>query len=43
MNFFNYKDGKDFLNKTGMTPDQAINFLNNELEKLRSPNRDNKS
>jgi len=33
MNFFNFKDGKDFLNKTKMTHEEAIEFLERELEK----------
>ena len=36
MNFFDYKDGQDFLNKTGMGHDAAIKFLDAELQKLRS-------
>ena len=35
MNFFDYKNGQDFLNKTGLTPKQAIEFLDKEIEKLR--------
>lgn len=32
MNFFQYKDGHDFLKKTGMTPEEAIQFLDQELK-----------
>lgn len=33
LNFSQFKDGQDFLNKTGMTHDQAILFLTDELKK----------
>ena len=32
--FKEYKDGKDFLNKTGMNLEAAIAFLDEELKKL---------
>lgn len=32
MNPFDYKDGKDFLAKTGLTIDQALVFLDNEIK-----------
>lgn len=35
INFFNYKDGKDFLIKTGMSPEQAIQFLEEEIKRLK--------
>ena len=31
MNFFDYKDGKDFLKKTKFTHDQALDFLDKEI------------
>jgi hypothetical protein len=37
MNFFDYKDGKDFLEKTHMTVDEALTFLDHEI-KIRSKN-----
>lgn len=33
MNFFRFKDGRDFLDKTGMSTDEAIKFLDQELIK----------
>jgi len=33
MKFSDYENAQDFLSKTGMTPDQAIEFLENELRK----------
>lgn len=38
MDFFQFKDGEDFLNKTGMSPDRAIDFLDFEL-KAREKNK----
>lgn len=32
IDFFQYKDGNDFLKKTGMTHDEAIQFLDQELK-----------
>jgi len=32
MNPFQYKDGKDFLEKTGLTIDQALDFLDTEIK-----------
>jgi len=32
MNFMQFKDGKDFLEKTGMSPDEAIKYLDVELK-----------
>jgi len=32
LNFFNFKDGKDFLEKTGMSHDEAIDFLDRALK-----------
>ena len=39
---FLYKDGKDFLNKTKMTHDAAISFLNAELKKRQGVRQDEK-
>jgi len=38
LNFFDFKDGADFLQKTGMTPDQALEFLDRELQMRRGIN-----
>jgi len=38
VDFFQYKDGKDFLKKTGMTHDQAITYLEFELKNRRRTN-----
>jgi hypothetical protein len=32
MNPFDYKDGKDFLTQSGLTIDQALIFLDNEIK-----------
>jgi hypothetical protein len=32
MDFFKFKDGQDFLEKTGMNSDEAIAFLEQELK-----------
>jgi len=42
MNPFDYKDGKDFLAKTGMTVDEALLFLDNEIA-IRKNNYENKN
>ena len=34
MRFSDYKDFDDFLNKTGMHPDDAILFLDEEIDKM---------
>ena len=36
MKFSDYKDAQDFLQKSGLDPDSAITFLDDELKKLRS-------
>ena len=33
MNFFDYKDFDDFCRKTGFTTDEALEFLDKELDK----------
>jgi len=35
MKFSDYKDANDFLQKTGLDPDSAIIFLDNELKKIK--------
>ena len=42
MNFFEYKDFNDFINKMGFTIDQGIAFLDNKLKKLEREIDDNK-
>jgi len=32
MNPFDYRDGRDFLAKTGMTIDEALDFLDHEIQ-----------
>lgn len=34
MNFSDYKDAQDFLQKSGLDPDSAITFLDNEIKKI---------
>ena len=38
MDFFQFKDGADFLRKTGLSHDEAINFLDKEI-KIREKNQ----
>lgn len=33
MNFLDYKDGRDFLNRTHMSAEQALTFLDEEIRK----------
>jgi hypothetical protein len=37
--FSQYKDAQDYLNKTGMQPDQAIEFLDKKLAEVRSESK----
>ena len=35
IDLMNFKDGNDFLKKTGMTTEEAIDFLSNLIKKLK--------